>query len=99
MNPEHTNTDYMLIAKQDLRDLMSQMRRDLISQMRQDVRKKICSTKEACYILDVHSNKFYELANKDTKSLIRPSKLTGKWVLQSIYDEADRLNGIKKATQ
>lgn len=66
--------------------------KQLVAVQRQDIRKKICSQRDACYILDVSANVFYELL-KDPECLIKPSKLRGKYVLESIYKEADRLNG------
>lgn len=73
----------VIISKNTLRDLMSKMRKD--------IHKKICTTREAMEILSLSKDRFYSLTF-DKDSLIRPSKLKGKWVLQSIYDEANRLN-------
>ncbi len=67
--------------------------RTLLSVQREDVRKKICSAKDARYILDMSEKAFYKLiAEKDC--LIRPSSKKGKYVLSSVYDEAKRLNNL-----
>lgn len=76
------------LTKKDLQELM----RDMLSQQRQDIRKQICSADEARQILDLGLTAFYELL-KDPECKIKPSKLRGKYVLQSVYKEADRLNG------
>ena len=65
--------------------------RTLLSRTRNDIQKKICSARDARSILDMSENAFYEHL-KDPKCLIRLSSKKGKYVLQSIYDEAERLN-------
>lgn len=66
--------------------------RQMMSGQRADIRKKICSTSDALEILDVSINKLYAL-EEDPQCMLRRSSLKGKWVLESVYDEADRLNG------
>lgn len=63
----------------------------MLSMMRDDVRKKVCKTSEAMYILNLSYDGFYELL-KDPECLIRPSKGKGKYVLSSVNKEAERLN-------
>ncbi|WP_406683329.1 hypothetical protein N1F78_11610 [Seonamhaeicola sp. MEBiC1930] len=63
----------------------------LISLTRQDIQKKICGAKDARFILDMSQNVFYEHIKKP-ECLIKPSSLKGKYVLSSVYDEAERLN-------
>lgn len=77
-------SDMVIISKNDLRELMANTR--------QDIRKKICSARDAMRILDMGTNTFQNHVKK-IECLIRPSSLRGKYVLQSVYDEADRLNG------
>lgn len=62
----------------------------MISQMRQDVRKCFCSTTDACEILDVSYNKFYRLL-EEPECKIRMSKIKGKYLLKSVYEEVERL--------
>ncbi len=62
----------------------------MMSKMRQDIRKGFCSLCDACDILDVSQRKFYLLLReKDTQ--IRASKIQGKYLLDSIYKEVERL--------
>lgn len=63
---------------------------DLIIAQRQDVRKKLCSAKEAMYILNINATKLMEL-NRDPKTKIKKSTLKGKYLLDSIYAEVERL--------
>lgn len=65
--------------------------RNLLSLTRQDIRKKICSAKEVRYILDISENTLYDLLD-EKDCLIRPSTMKGKYVLSSVYEEAERLN-------
>jgi hypothetical protein len=54
------------------------------------VEKKICSTKEAMFVLSVGKDNFYKLSN-DPETKLKPSLLNGKWSLESVYQEAERL--------
>ena len=65
--------------------------RDMKSRQRKDLQRKICSTKEAMFILCVAKESFYDLST-DPKTKLSPSKLKGKWSMKSVYDEAERLN-------
>lgn len=63
----------------------------LLRMSRQDIKKMICSAKECMAILDMSSKTFYQhIKTKDC--LIRASKHSGKYVLKSVYEEAERLN-------
>ncbi len=62
----------------------------LMHEQRQDIKKKICSSKEACFILGVERKVFMELC-RDPKTKIKKTKIIGKYSLESIYQEADRL--------
>jgi len=75
----------ILIDKDVYRDMKSRLRKDLV--------QKICTTKEVMYILSLRKDSFYDtINNKNGISKLRPSKLRGKWVLSSVYEEAERLN-------
>lgn len=66
--------------------------RTMMARQRGDIHKKICSTSDALEILDVSINKLYAI-EAEPESMLRRSSLKGKWVLESVYEEADRLNG------
>tara|TARA_A100000164_G_scaffold380669_1_gene428974 strand:- start:1851 stop:2105 length:255 start_codon:yes stop_codon:yes gene_type:complete len=72
-------------------DSLQNQIRTLVANQRQDVRKKICSAKEAMYILDMSRREFYEHI-KLPVCKVRVSSKKGKYVLSSVYEEADRLN-------
>ena len=65
--------------------------RNLLSHIREDIRKKICSAKDAMIILDLKQKSFYTLLN-DPSCKVRQSTKKGKYVLSSVYEEAERLN-------
>jgi hypothetical protein len=54
------------------------------------IEKKICTTKEAMFVLSVGKDNFYKLSN-DPKTKLKSSFLSGKWSLESVYQEAERL--------
>jgi hypothetical protein len=66
----------------------------LIWNQRKDIQKKICSSNEAMNILSCSKRKFSELYN-DPKTKLRKSKFQGKWVLDSVYEEAERISEKK----
>lgn len=75
-------TDCILVNKEVLQHLLDGQRRD--------IQIKICSAREAKKILGVNSRKFMELT-QDSNSRIKPTKIKGKYSLDSIYREAERL--------
>ena len=82
-----------LMEKGQVVVMSSEAFRNMRAEMRQDIRKQICSAKEAMYILDFESKAFYKHI-KELECLVRPSSKKGKYVLSSIYEEAERLNKI-----
>jgi hypothetical protein len=83
-------SELLVISKRDLEDTL----RKFLSVQREDVRKKICGLQHVLYVLDMSERAFYDHI-KDPKCLIRPSAKRGKYVLKSVEEEADRLNGEK----
>lgn len=77
------NGEVVLIGKKELDQLLRLTR--------VDIRKKICSAKECMVILDMSSKTFY-MHIKKKECLVRPSSISGKYVLKSVYQEAERLN-------
>ncbi len=65
--------------------------KSLLLKTRQDITKRFCSASDACYILDVKYKKFYELL-KDPDCKIRLSRIQGKYLLNSVYEEVERLS-------
>ena len=63
----------------------------LLSSQRQDVRKKFCTLREALIILGVSEKTFRAKLLVDTKTKIQTSSVSGKYLLESINREADRL--------
>lgn len=63
----------------------------LMDMVRKDIIKKVCSARDARYILDMSENNFYDHIAKE-ECLVEPSEKKGKYVLSTVYAEADRLN-------
>ena len=65
--------------------------KQLLWGQRIDIQKKICSSSEAMLILGCSKRRFSDLANEG-KTKLRKSKFKGKWVLASVYEEAERIS-------
>ena len=69
--------------------------RELRNSLRTDVRKRYCSLRDAKHILGFSCNKTFYNHLKDPDCVIRKGK-HGKYSLDSVNQEADRLEGIKR---
>ncbi|WP_281990549.1 hypothetical protein [Aquimarina aggregata] len=59
--------------------------------MRESKRKKICDLREALEIMGCGKTKFYQMLN-DHKCLIKKSSVNGKYQVDSLERELERLN-------
>lgn len=82
------------VVREEYKDIV----RDVAYANRQDIRQKICSRSDIYLILSTNNKGLVDMM-KDPACLIRPAKRKGKYDLDSVYRESNRLVGIKESSR
>lgn len=81
------NSGELVVARKcDLKNLF----REVLAEGMQDTRKGLMSRKEMKVLLGINSDTTLDRLLAQPDCLIRRSKIQGKYIAQSVYDEIDR---------